>query len=127
MSRKLLLTGLIIYIKPGTGLQLLVAVVISSAFLILHADKKPYVSKQDNTMQFFALAATPVTLLSAYAIQLSRGSGTEAEYGHWLLPVVMMAINALVLLFVVIIGLYHVQEVIVVLRKNEVCLTKDAP
>lgn len=120
MSRKLLLTGIVIYIKPGTGLQLLVAVCISCIFLMLHTDKKPFKNEEDNTMQFFALIATPVTLLSAYAIQLSRMSSTQGEYGSWLLPCAMISINALVLLLVVVISASRVREAITVFRRSEV-------
>jgi hypothetical protein len=52
---KLLLTGLIIFVKPNSVSQLAAATVINGVFLLMHIRIEPYTVEKDGHLQFWAL------------------------------------------------------------------------
>ena len=52
---KLLLTGIIIFIKPNSFSQLAIATVINGVFLLAHIRIEPYAVSKDGQLQFWSL------------------------------------------------------------------------
>ena len=63
LSRKFLLTSVIIYVKPRTTAQLAAASMITLAFLVLHVSNKAFKDARENTAQFYSQLSILLVLL----------------------------------------------------------------
>ena len=65
MSRKLSLTSLILFMKPGTMLQVTVACACASAFACAHIKYQPFSDDNDDMVQSASLLSSICTLWAA--------------------------------------------------------------
>jgi len=87
MSRKLLLTSVIIFIEPGSSTQIIAGMLISFFMLILHTAAAAYLEESDDRLQFAALLGIFMTLWGALIIRadLEISSGPDGEIFNALL------------------------------------------
>merc|ERR1719478_666838 len=65
MARKLLLCSLIIYVQPGTIMQVIAAMAIASIFTCAHIKCQPFEESIDDDLQSASLSSTVLTLWAA--------------------------------------------------------------
>ena len=83
--RKLMLTGLITFVNPGTSSQLFAAVLISQVFIVLYARQKPYFHACDDNLMLLAQLQIWFTAISGLAVKLATvptvaSASTGSEY-----------------------------------------------
>eukprot|EP00656_Telonema_subtile_P030290 TRINITY_DN3328_c0_g1_i1.p1 TRINITY_DN3328_c0_g1~~TRINITY_DN3328_c0_g1_i1.p1 ORF type:complete len:1302 (-),score=326.55 TRINITY_DN3328_c0_g1_i1:597-4502(-) len=63
MSRKLLLTCVVIFISPGESTQIAYALAVSLFFLVLQATFRPFSNYSENLLQLYCVAMITVTMI----------------------------------------------------------------
>ena len=103
-NRKLILVGAIMFLMPGSIMQISIAFIISTIFFILHIKLQPYNDNMDEHLQTITLLASMITLFSAIMLKAVQNSINETGYGKELFEFLMPCSNILVfiLLFYVI-------------------------
>jgi len=89
MLRKFTICGVMLFISPGTMVQLCASIVTGAFFFVIHVKFQPFENDVDDNLQSAALLATFLTLVSATVIR-SGENGTNTE-------IFIMAVNVLVL------------------------------
>jgi len=91
LLQKLLLTGLLIFIKPGTVSQLACGFVISIIFFIIHVRTNAYIEDVEDDLQFAAMFSITMTLFGA--ILLKTDTQDEDPYGSAVLTGILFGLN----------------------------------
>ena len=65
LLRKLCLTGLIVFVEPGTVTQAFFAIVAALFFMLMVTRFRPYVEDEMDRVAFFAQLCTTATLLAS--------------------------------------------------------------
>eukprot|EP00937_MAST-01D_sp_MAST-1D-sp2_P007766 g7766.t1 len=71
LLRKLTLTGLVVFIAPGTPTQLFVVVLLAQLFIVAYARQSPYFDGGDNDLQLVCQLQIWFTALSGLAVKMS--------------------------------------------------------
>ena len=71
-----MLAGVVIFLKPGTAIQIAFAFLISFAFLLFHVSTQPYINDHEGTLQMTSLISICLTLFGG--LLLKTGSEDEA-------------------------------------------------
>jgi len=99
LIQKLLLTGLLIFIKPGTVSQLAAGFVISLGFFVAHVRILAYKDDDDDDFQFASMLTITLNLFGG--ILLMAETQEEDTYGAATMTILFFAINAgMALLFI---------------------------
>ena len=77
--RKLLLTGFMVFIYEGSGLQIMIGLVISFIFLALYAHLNPYLMPSNNTFATFVHFLISFTLLCTLMIKVNQFTNEDDE------------------------------------------------
>ena len=77
--RKLLLTGFMVFIYEGSGLQIMIGLVISFIFAIIYAHLNPYLMPSNNTFATFVHFLISFTLLCTLMIKVNEYATTSEE------------------------------------------------
>jgi hypothetical protein len=93
--RKLILTGMITFINPGTSSQLFSAVLLSQVFIVLYARQKPFYRSCDDNLMLLAQLQIWFTAISGHSIKLSAvptvaGAAVDSEYETAAFDVLML-------------------------------------
>jgi len=100
--QKLLLTGVVIFFKPGTTIQLALAFLIAFFFLLTHAAVDPFVDRAEGNLQQYANIAIVLTLFGGILLKTKSEGGSMEK-------LVLAAI--LVLCNVCVVGLFLAQAI----------------
>ena len=82
LSQKLLLTGLIIFIKPDTASQLAAAFLISMTFLVLHVCYKPFADSKEEDLCFVSNLSITLTLFCGLLLKLDVSEEVYTPASH---------------------------------------------
>ena len=96
LLRKLLLTGLIIFIAAGTATQIAIACIICAVTMCLHLRLRPYEARGDDILQGFSLAEVLLVTYCALLLKLDLTGADEVSV-H-IFDVVLITTNAVVVL-----------------------------
>ena len=100
LVQKLLLTGLLIFIKPNTVSQLAAGFTISIVFWVLHVRTMAYVNETESDLQFYSQLSITMTLFGG--ILLKTNTQDEDPAGLALMSFLLLVINiGVVILFIV--------------------------
>lgn len=99
LSQKLLLTGLIIFIRPDTVSQLAAGFMISCSYMVLQVRFSPLKKKSEEELQFASNLAITLTLF--YGILLKTKVDEEDAYGAVLIRALLLLVNIFVILLFV--------------------------
>jgi len=91
LAEKLILTGLLIYIKPDSISQLASGFTISMFFFIAHVRCQAYIKDKDDDLQFCAMLGITFTLFGG--ILLKTDTQNEGPYGSVVLTGLLLAMN----------------------------------
>ena len=69
MAHRLLLTSVVIFVKPGTTAQLAAAFIINLAFLVLHVQTNAFETDAENGAQFNGLISITLVLFSGIILR----------------------------------------------------------
>ena len=72
VMRKIVITGFLALVKPGSLLQLYLGVAVALCILILQLYATPYATASDNFLSFVSASAMVFTLLASLGIQLTE-------------------------------------------------------
>jgi len=98
--QKVLLTGVIIFFKPGTTIQLAVAFVISFSFMIFHDSVKPYIDDSEDSLQRYANIAITLTLFGGILLK-TESDEESGPQGKIVMTILLLSINMLVVILFV--------------------------
>merc|ERR1712072_145752 len=110
MTRKMLLSGLTIFVAPGTAMQIVVALFLSMGFLLMHSLCDSFEDDYENRAQIWALRGAALTVLTGLLIMSTAGTHEEGGLGTEAMTALLLFTNFivfLVLLFVVMEVWYH--------------------
>ena len=65
MGRKVIFVSLLLFVEPGTILQIVVGIFVASVFLAAHIRYQPFLDRNDDNLQGLSLGSTVMTLLGA--------------------------------------------------------------
>jgi hypothetical protein len=82
LLEKLILTGLIIFLDPGTLFQALCGTGVAITFLIVEIAAWPYAADQDNHLKMVAELQLVVTLLLSIVLQAADGAFADDSLGE---------------------------------------------
>ena len=91
LAEKLILTGLLIFIKPDSISQLASGFTISMFFFIAHVRCQAYINDKDDDLQFCAMLGITFTLFGG--ILLKTDTQNEGPYGSVVLTGLLLAMN----------------------------------
>jgi len=111
--RKLILVGAIMFLMPGSIMQISIAFIISTMFFIFHIKLEPYEEDSDEHLQTITLLASMITLFSAIMIKAVQNAQNDTGYGKELFEFLMPASNILVIVLL----LYVITTVLVINMK----------
>ena len=77
--RKLLLTGFMVFIYEGSGLQIMIGLVISFIFFGFYSKIEPYLMPSNNTFATFVHFLISFTLLCTLMIKVNEFSNDDGE------------------------------------------------
>ena len=87
MVRKFLLTGVILFLAPGSIAQLAMALLIASYFMAWHVRRDPFKASFENTLQTVSLVSTVMVLVlgimikaSTMASQMNQANADNEKY-----------------------------------------------
>ena len=93
LFRKLLLTGIITFISPGTPMQMFIAIMMAQTFILAYARQQPYYQMEDSDLQLVCQVQIWFTATSGLVIKLSTGTDTmhgEGDFESGLFDYVML-------------------------------------
>ena len=76
MLRKFMLMGIVVFYAPETVDQVLLAMLISGAFMVYHVKYQPFKADEEDNIQSCSLVTTTVTLALAISMQSANASVT---------------------------------------------------
>jgi hypothetical protein len=88
MTRKVMLTGVMIFFRPGSVQQLLVGSLIAAAYLVAAVARRPFVSQFDNNFKIVSQMCPltrnkPCSLVYLYIVGYRRSCGCYLQRrGH---------------------------------------------
>ena len=91
LMQKLLLTGLLIFIKPGTTSQVACGFFISITFFVIHVRTSAYVEDLEDDLQFCAMLSITMTLFGG--VLLKTNTQDEDPYGAAAMTGLLIAVN----------------------------------
>jgi len=94
LAQKLLLTGLLIFIKPDTITQLAAGFLISFTFFCVHVRVNAYVKDTEDRLQYYAMISISLTLFGG--ILYKTDTDDEDPYGSALMSVMIVGVNLMV-------------------------------
>lgn len=98
MLRKFLLCGVLIFVQPGSMLQLAASILLASLFLTLHSKFQPFEDDIDDDLQSAALLATFLTLISSTLIKTNESGPMTTTFIMLInLSVFCIAVYALIM------------------------------
>jgi len=80
MLRKFLICGCMIFIAPGTMLQLCFSIVAGAFFLSIHFKFQPFDDDLDDNLQTAALLASFLTLVTTVLVRSNEGGGATVAF-----------------------------------------------
>ncbi|GMH77208.1 hypothetical protein TrLO_g8657, partial [Triparma laevis f. longispina] len=104
-GRRLALTGLLIFIAPGTPVQSVAALLIATLSIKIYAKYQPFIENSDDLLAEVSQYSIFFTLLSALIVQVDVSK--EDSYSQDLLGVGMVAINGLAIAMAVLAILFQ--------------------
>jgi hypothetical protein len=84
LIRKLILTGVIIFIMPETPTQLAVGCLITLAFMVLYSYAQPYEDIVDDVLQLLCQVAIFTNYFSGLLLMVKSEGATDAGFTQWL-------------------------------------------
>ena len=78
MTRKVMLTGVMIFFRPGSVQQLLVGGLIAAFYMVAAASKRPFVSRFDNNFKICTDGAIVMTFNIAVMLNLNDRVSDDA-------------------------------------------------
>ena len=111
VARKLVLTGYLALVKPGTLLQLYLGLTFALCMLILQLYAAPYRSVGDNFLSAVSASALVLTLLASLGIQLTELKSELTQLGQQLTGLglddlsIIVVVNIAAALLVLLLGL----------------------
>jgi len=101
MLQKVLLTGVVIFLKPESTIGMAAAFTISFFFLLLHDVVQPYIDDSEDTLQRYATISMTLTLFSGILLK-TEADKEGSEFAQTCFRALILLINvAVVVLFVV--------------------------
>jgi hypothetical protein len=82
MLRKFLLTGLILFLAPGSIAQLASALLIGAYFMAAHVKYQPFISDDEDNLQSVSLISTVLILVLGIMLKARRVCPNMAIYRH---------------------------------------------
>ena len=127
--RKLILVGAIMFLMPGSIMQISIAFIVSIVFFILHIKLQPFKEDSDTHLQSITLFCSSVTLFSAIMLNAVQNSKTESGYGKELFELLMPASNMLVLILMLYITFIelksNLETISIFISETEYCKDDD--
>ena len=81
LLRKLILSGIMIFVKPGTVIQAFTSMLISYVFVLIHLSVWPYVLKASNLLRLFTEIQLFLVLAVSLVLQIDALQLDEEGYG----------------------------------------------
>jgi hypothetical protein len=78
LFNKLLLTGLLIFVKPDTVSQLAAGFMISLVFFALHVEIRPYNEENEDSLQYNATLSVTLTLFGGILLKTHTQANTAS-------------------------------------------------
>ena len=113
LIRKLVLTGVITFIEPGTTTQLFIAVLLTQLFIVAYARFRPYYHDEDDDLQLLSQLQIWFTALSGLAVKFSGLSIDAAKtntYESGAFDVIMVVTSAAPLCMTVVLLLLKIRR-----------------
>eukprot|EP00656_Telonema_subtile_P018089 TRINITY_DN19748_c0_g1_i1.p1 TRINITY_DN19748_c0_g1~~TRINITY_DN19748_c0_g1_i1.p1 ORF type:complete len:1629 (-),score=429.64 TRINITY_DN19748_c0_g1_i1:239-5125(-) len=103
MTRKLLMTGLVMFIAPGSVMQIVVAAAFCAVFLLVQVLCNPYEEEAENKVNVWTLWATGLTVLFGMLVLVSEGDclSTEDVDDVKLLARMILVVNLLAFVMII--------------------------
>ena len=103
MTRKMFMSGLIMFIAPDSVMQVIVAATICAGFLMMQIAVSPFEDEIENKVQMWCLWGTALTVLFGLLIVTSQGSCNSDQVGAELETIssCVLWINMFVLVMIV--------------------------
>jgi hypothetical protein len=93
LFRKLLLTGLIIFVMPETPTQLAVGCLITLAFMVLYSYAQPYEDILDDVLQLFCQLAIFSNYFSGLLLMVKADGADQTEFHNFMLSMNLIPIG----------------------------------
>jgi hypothetical protein len=77
--RKFCFGSLIVFVKPGSGVQILISLMICVAFLCLVGYLKPYSEEEDDYTNMISFLSLTLTLIMGLALKMGSASASEGD------------------------------------------------
>ena len=91
LVRKVLITGVIIFIAPGTSTQFVFGCIIALVFTVSYAEFKPYLYGEDDVLQLLCQLAIFCTMFSGLLIKAKIA--TDDEYNKGVFQAILIILN----------------------------------
>ena len=91
MIKKMLLTGAMVMVAPGTSAQVMIGILISVVYLVILLHYRPFQDTKDQLLQMYSTVQVQLTLIVGMALQLDSGQD-EAEKS--VLAIILISLNA---------------------------------
>ena len=79
---KMLMTGAMVVIAPGTSAQPLVATLFQMGYLLLVLKTAPFISDADDYSSFNSALTLALSMLCGFAIMADEGKAPSAQHGQ---------------------------------------------
>ena len=107
LVRKLLLTGVVIFVAPGSLSQLAFAFLVNLFFFVLHINVDAFVERAESKLMFYSLLSTLITVFSGIILKGNHGRVVNFWESAMITGVLMTSNFAMGIIFVYIIILMY--------------------
>ena len=90
MTKKMLLTGAMVMVAPGSSAQVMIGILIAVVYLVILLYYKPFMDKKDQLLQMYSTVQVQLTLIVGMAILLDDGGGGVEKS---VLGMILIALN----------------------------------
>ena len=90
MTKKMLLTGAMVLVAPGSSAQVMIGILIAVVYLVILLYFKPFQDKKDQLLQMYSTVQVQLTLIVGMAILLNDGDGGVEKS---ILGMILIALN----------------------------------